>query len=207
MKILVTDTISEEGIGILRRQAQVDVKAGLKPEEITAIIGDYEALIVRSQTKVTAGIIDAARKLQIIARAGVGIDNIDVEAATRRGILVVNAPEGNIVSTAEHTMAMLMALARRIPMANRQLQAGVWNRKIKGYEIRNKTLGIIGLGRVGTEVALLAKGMHLEVVACDPMVSEARAERLGVRLVEIKTLLQTSDFITVHVPLNSSTAG
>jgi len=207
MKILVTDAISEEGIGILRRQAQVDVKAGLKPEEITAIIGDYEALIVRSQTKVTAGIIAAAGKLQIIARAGVGIDNIDVEAATRRGILVVNAPEGNIVSTAEHTMAMLMALARRIPMANRQLQAGVWNRKIKGYEIRNKTLGIIGLGRVGTEVSHLAKGMHMEVIACDPMVSEARAERLGIRLVEIKTLLQTSDFVTVHVPLNSSTAG
>ncbi|MCH8865181.1 MAG: phosphoglycerate dehydrogenase, partial [Chloroflexi bacterium] len=171
MKILVTDSISEEGIGILRRQAQVDVKAGLKPEEIIAIIGDYEALVVRSQTKVTADIIDAGDRLQIIARAGVGIDNIDVEAATRRGILVVNAPEGNIVSTAEHTMAMLMALARRIPMANRQLQAGVWNRNIKSYEIRNKTLGIIGLGNVGSAVARRAQGLEMRVLGFDPLVS------------------------------------
>ncbi len=207
MKVLVTDSISDEGIDILRREAQVDVKTGLAPEAITAIIGDYDALVVRSQTRVTADIINAADKLQVIARAGVGIDNIDVEAATRRGILVVNSPEGNIVSTAEHTMAMLLALARRIPMANFRLQSGVWDRKLKGSEIRNKTLGIIGLGRVGTEVAQLARGMHLEVIATDPMVSEARAERLGIKLVELETLLRTSDFITVHVPLNSSTAG
>lgn len=207
MKVLVTDPISDEGLDILRQQARVDVKTGLTPEALTAIIGDYDALVVRSQTRVTADIINAADKLQVVARAGVGIDNIDVEAATRRGILVVNSPEGNIVSTAEHTIAMLLALARRIPIANLRLQSGVWDRKLKGSEIRNKTLGIIGLGRVGTEVAQLARGMHLEVIAADPMVSEARAERLGIKLVELETLLRTADFITVHVPLNSSTAG
>ena len=207
MKVLVTDPISEEGIDILRSQAQVDIKVGLKPEEIIAAIGDYEALVVRSQTEVTAKVIEAGKKLQVIARAGVGIDNIDVEEATRRGILVVNSPEGNIVSTAEHTIAMLLALARQIPRANSQLQAGVWNRQLKGLEIRHKTLGIIGLGRVGTEVAQLAKGLHMNVIAYDPMVSETRAERLGVQLVEMETLLATSDFITLHVPLNSSTRG
>ena len=207
MKILVTDPISEEGIDILRSQAQVDIKVGLKPEEIIAAIGDYEALVVRSQTEVTAKVIEAGKKLQVIARAGVGIDNIDVEEATRRGILVVNSPEGNIVSTAEHTIAMLLALARQIPRANSQLQAGVWNRQLKGLEIRHKTLGIIGLGRVGTEVAQLAKGLRMNVIAYDPMVSETRAERLGVQLVEMETLLATSDFITLHVPLNSSTRG
>jgi len=207
MKVLIADAIPEEGVAILRGQAEVDIKPGLQPEELTAAIGDYEALVVRSQTQVTSSIIDAADKLLVIGRAGVGVDNIDVDAATRRGILVVNSPEGNIVSTAEHAIAMLLALARQIPRANRMLQDGVWDRQVKGSEIRNKTLGVIGLGRVGTEVAQLAKGLHMNVVACDSMVSEARAERLGVKLVEMKTLLTTADFITVHVPLNSSTEG
>lgn len=207
MRVLVTDPISEEGLEILRGQAQVDVKVGLKPEEIIAAIVDYDALVVRSQTRVTSSIIDAADKLQVIARAGVGVDNIDVDAATRRGILVVNSPEGNIVSTAEHTIAMLLALARRIPEANSLLHAGVWDKQLKGFEIRNKTLGIIGLGRVGTEVAQLAKGLRMNVIACDPMISRSRTERLGAKLVELEKLLVTSDFITVHVPLNSSTRG
>ncbi len=207
MKVLVADPISEEGIEVLRGEAQVDVKPGLKPEELVAIIGGYEALVVRSQTRVTAKVIGAGRRLQVIARAGVGVDNIDVEEATRRGVIVVNSPEGNIVSAAEHTMAMLLALARRIPRANSQLRAGVWNRQLKGFEVRKKTLGIIGLGRVGTEVAQFAGGMHMSVIAHDPLVSEARAERLGVQLVDMETLLKTSDFITVHVPLNSSTRG
>ena len=207
MKVLVTETISEEGIAILRGQAEVEVKTGLEAEKLAAVIADYEALVVRSQTRVTAEVIAAGKKLLVIARAGVGVDNIDVEEATRRGILVVNSPEGNIVSTAEHTMAMLLALARQIPRASRRLQSGVWDRQIKGFEIRNKTLGIIGLGRVGTEVAQLAKGLRLNVIAYDPMISEARAERLGVKLVDLKTLLANSDFITIHVPLNESTMG
>ena len=207
MKVLVADPISEEGINILRSQTEVDIKAGLKSEELVAIIGDYEALVVRSQTRVTGKIIEAGKKLQVIARAGVGVDNIDVEEATRCGVLVVNSPEGNIVSTAEHTIAMLLALARQIPRASSLLKSGVWERQLKGTEIRKKVLGIIGLGRVGTEVAQLAKGLHMNVIAYDPLVSEARAERLGVQLVEMEALLKTSDFITVHVPLNSSTRG
>jgi len=207
MKILITDPIADEGIKILRQYAEVDIRQALTPEQLQSVIGNYDALIVRSQTKVTANIIEAAGKLQVIGRAGVGVDNIDVDMATRRGIIVVNSPEGNIVSTAEHTIAMLLALARRIPQANSLLHAGVWSRELKGFEIRHKILGIIGLGRVGTEVAEIAKGLRMEVIAYDPMISESRAERLGVRLVELETLLKTSDFITVHVPLNASTRG
>ncbi|MFC1911780.1 hydroxyacid dehydrogenase [Chloroflexota bacterium] len=207
MKILVADPVSEEGIDILRSQAEVDIRAGLRPEELVAIIGDYKALVVRSQTKVTGKMIEAGKKLQVIARAGVGVNNIDVEEATRHGVLVVNSPEGNIVSTAEHTIAMLLALARKIPRASSLLQSGVWERQLKGTEIRRKVLGVIGLGRVGTEVAQMAKGLHMNIIAYDPLVSEARAGRLGVQLVEMKALLKASDFITVHVPLNSSTRG
>jgi D-3-phosphoglycerate dehydrogenase len=207
VKVLITDSIAAEGVGILRQHADVDIQQDLKPEQLSSIIGDYDALVVRSQTKVTADIIEAAGKLQVIGRAGVGVDNIDVEAATRRGIIVINSLEGNIVSTAEHTIAMLLALARRIPQANSLLHTGVWSREFKGFQIRNKILGIIGLGRVGTEVAEMAKGLRMEVIAYDPMVSESRAERLGVRLVELTTLLKTADFITIHVPLNSGTVG
>jgi D-3-phosphoglycerate dehydrogenase len=207
VKILITDRIAAEGIGILQQHAEVDIRQGLKAEQLRSIIGDYDALIVRSQTKVTSDIIETAGKLQVIGRAGVGVDNIDLDAATSCGIIVVNSPEGNIVSTAEHTIAMLLALARRIPQANSMLHAGVWSRELKGLEIRNKILGIIGLGRVGTEVAELAKGLRLNVIAYDPMISESRAERLGVQLVDLEKLLTTSDFITIHVPLNSSTRG
>ncbi len=205
MKVLVADSIATQGIDILRQHAEVDVRKGVTPEELGSVIGDYDALVVRSQTKVTSDIIEAAEKLQVIGRAGVGVDNIDVDAATRHGIIVINSPEGNIVSTAEHTIAMLLALARRIPQAHNLLHTGVWDREFKGSEIRNKVLGIIGLGRVGTEVAEMAKGLRMEVIAYDPMVSESRAERLGVRLVELETLLKTADFITMHVPLNTST--
>lgn len=205
MKVLITDSIAAEGIEILRQYAEVDIRCALTPEQLRSIIGDYDALIVRSQTKVSSDIIEAADKLQVIGRAGVGVDNIDVEAATRCGIIVANSPEGNIVSTAEHTVAMLFALARRIPQANALLHTGVWDRELKGFEIRHKILGIIGLGRVGTEVAEIAKGLRMDIIAYDPMISESRAERLGVRLVELETLLKTSDFITMHVPLNAST--
>ena len=207
MKVLITDPIATEGVDILQQYADVDIQKVLTPEQLQSIIGHYEALIVRSRTKVTANIIDAANKLHVIGRAGVGVDNIDVDAATRRGILVVNSPEGNIISTAEHTIAMLLALARHIPKADSLLHAGVWNREIKGFEIRNKILGIIGLGRVGTEVAEMAKGLHMNVIAYDPMISESRAERLGVQLTELETLLARSDFIAIHVPLNSTTRG
>ncbi len=208
MKVLVTDPISEEGIDILRHQAQVDVKVGLKPEEITAIIGDYEALIVRSQTRVMADIIEAGKKLQVIARAGVGIDNIDVEAATRCGIVVVNAPAGNIVSAAEHAMALILASARNIPQANTMLRSREWRRgDFMGTELRGKTLGIIGLGNVGSEVAKRAQGFEMRLLGSDPLVSVESAKKLRVELVELEQLLRESDFITLHLPLTAQTRG
>jgi D-3-phosphoglycerate dehydrogenase len=205
-KVLVTDEISEEGINILRKESQVDVRVGLKPEQIIDVIGDYDALIVRSQTRVTADIIEAGRNLQVIARAGVGIDNVDVEAATRCGVVVVNAPTGNTVSAAEHTIALLLALARNIPQANSVLKSGVWKRnEFMGTELRGKTLGIIGLGNVGSEVAKRAQGFEMRLLGIDPLVSLEYAKKLGVALVEMEQLLKESDFITLHIPLTAQT--
>ena len=205
-KVLITDPVSEEGIEILRKEAQVDINCALKPEEIIAIIGDYEALMVRSQTKVTAAIIEAGKKLQVIARAGVGIDNVDVEAATRCGVVVVNAPTGNTVSAAEHTIALLLASARNIPQANAVLKNGVWKRnEFMGTELRGKTLGIIGLGNVGSEVAKRAQGFEMKLIGIDPLVSVEYAKKLQVDLVALKQLLKESDFITLHLPLTPQT--
>lgn len=207
-RILVADPIAEEGIAVLRSEAAVDVRTGLKPTELSGIIGDYDALVVRSETRVTGDIIDSGKKLQAIGRAGVGVENIDLDAATRRGIVVVNAPAGNIISTAEHTMALLLALARHVPQACARLKSGEWRRKeFMGTELRNKTLGIIGLGRVGSEVARMAKGLDMKMVAYDPFVSKEYASHLGVELVPREELLRRSDFITVHVPLTSGTKG
>ncbi|MFC2066642.1 phosphoglycerate dehydrogenase [Chloroflexota bacterium] len=208
MKVLVTDSISDEGIDVLRSDAQVDIKVGLKPEEIIATIGDYEALVVRSQTKVTAEIIEAGKKLQVIARAGVGIDNIDVEAATRQGIVVVNAPTGNTISAAEHTIALMLALARHIPQANAVLKSGSWRRNdYMGIELRGKTLGIIGLGNVGSEVARRARGLEMDILAFDPFVSLDYANKLPAKLVDLAQLLKESDFITLHIPSTTQTKG
>jgi D-3-phosphoglycerate dehydrogenase / 2-oxoglutarate reductase len=205
-KVLITDPVSEEGIEVLRQEAQVDVKTNLKPEDIIAIIGDYEALVVRSQTRVTAPIIEAGKKLQVIARAGVGIDNVDVEAATRCGIVVVNAPTGNTVSAAEHTIALLLASARNIPQANASLKSGTWKRnEFMGTELRGKTLGIIGLGNVGSEVAKRAQGFEMKLIGIDPLVSVEYAKKLQVELVDLPRLLKESDFITLHLPLTPQT--
>jgi D-3-phosphoglycerate dehydrogenase len=207
-RILVADSIADEGIDILRTEADVDIKLKLKPDELSAIIGDYDALIVRSETKVTAKIIEAGKKLQVIGRAGIGVDNIDLDAATRRGIVVVNAPAGNAISTAEHTIALLFALARHIPQANIRLKSGEWKREdYIGTEVRNKTLGIIGLGRVGSEVARMAKGLEMKLLVYDPYVSAEKASHLGVELVSLEELLKRSDFVTVHVPLTPATKG
>jgi len=208
VKILVTEPISEEGIDVLRSQTQVDIKLGLKPEEIISIIGDYEALVVRSQTQVSANIIEAGKKLQVIARAGVGVDNIDVEEATRRGIVVVNAPTGNTISAAEHTIALMLSLARHIPQANVVLKSGVWRRsEFMGTEVKGKTLGIIGLGNVGSEVARRARGLEMKLIAYDPFISTDHARNLQVELVSLEQLLKESDFITLHIPLTPSTKG
>ncbi|MBL7166970.1 MAG: phosphoglycerate dehydrogenase [Dehalococcoidales bacterium] len=208
LKVLVADPIADEGLDILRGIAEVDVRPGLKLDELITIIGDYDALIVRSQTQVTADVIAAGKKLQVIGRAGVGIDNIDLNAATRRGIVVVNAPTGNTVSAAEHTIALMLALARHIPQANAALKNGVWQRnKFMGTEVKNKTLGVIGLGNVGAEVARRARGLEMRVIGQDPFVSVERAASLQVKLVPLKQLLKESDFITLHLPLTQQTRG
>jgi D-3-phosphoglycerate dehydrogenase len=206
MRVLVADPIAEEGIQVLRSCAQVDVKTKLELEQLKAIIGDYDALIVRSQTKVGAEVIESAKKLKVIGRAGVGIDNIDVDAATRKGIVVVNAPTGNIIAAAEHTIALMLALARNIPQANSHLKSGKWRREeFVGTEIRNKTLGIIGLGNVGSEVAKRVQSFEMRVIAHDPFVSKDYAHNLKVELVSMDQLLEEADFITLHVPLTATT--
>ena len=208
LKILVADPIAEEGVNALRTEAAVEVKLKLKPEELIAIIADYDALVVRSETKVTAKIIEAGKKLQVIGRAGIGVDNIDLDAATRNGIVVVNAPAGNSISTAEHTIALMLSLARHIPQACTRLRSGEWKREgFMGTEVRNKTLGIIGLGRVGSEVARMAKGLEMKLLVYDPFISTEKSGHLGVELVSLEDLLRRSDFITVHVPLTSATKG
>jgi D-3-phosphoglycerate dehydrogenase len=208
MKVLIADELSEEGIKILRPHAEVDIKTGLKPEELIATIGDYDALVVRSQTKVTADIIKAGKKLQVIARAGVGVDNVDVDEATQHGIIVVNAPTGNTISAAEHTIALMLALARNIPQANTVLRGGEWKRSaFMGTEVRNKTLGILGLGNVGSEVAKRARGLQMKLIGHDPFISTEHAKRLQVELVPVEKLLKESDFITLHMPLSSTTKG
>jgi len=176
MKILITDRIAKEGIDLLHQElpeAQIDERPGLKPDILKAIIGEYDALIVRSETQVTGDILAAATRLKIVGRAGVGVDNIDIEAATRLGIMVVNSPTGNIIAAAEHTITMLMALARQIPAANSSIKAGKWEKsRFLGVEVRNKVLGIIGLGKVGTEVARRALGLEMQVIAFDPYVAQ-----------------------------------
>jgi D-3-phosphoglycerate dehydrogenase len=208
MKVLATDSISEEGIALLCDCAEVDFKNKLTPEELLAVIGDYEALMVRSQSKVTAEVIEAGKKLQVIARAGVGIDNVDVEAATRCGVLVVNAPTGNTVSAAEHAVALMLALARNIPQANAVLKTGQWKRnEFMGTEMRGKTLGIVGLGNVGSEVAKRMQGFQMKLLGTDPLASVDYANKLGVELVELERLLKESDFISLHLPLTNQTRG
>ncbi len=206
IRILVADPIAEEGIRFLHSYAQVDVKTKLETEQLKALIGDYDALIVRSQTEVRADVIQSAKRLKVIGRAGVGIDNIDVDAATRSGIVVVNAPTGNIIAAAEHTVALMLALARNVPQANSHLKSGKWRRdQFVGTEIRDKTLGIIGLGHVGSEVAKRVQAFEMRVIAHDPFVSKDYAHNLKVELVSMDQLLNEADFITLHVPLTAAT--
>jgi len=206
MKVLVADSIAEEGIQFLRSCAQVDIKTKLDLGQLRAIIGDYDALIVRSQTQVVAEVIESGKKLKVIGRAGVGTDNIDVDAATKKGIVVVNAPTGNTVAAAEHTIALMLALARNVPQANSRLKSGKWQREeLVGTELRNKILGIIGIGNVGSEVAKRAQSFEMRVIAHDPFVSKDYARNLKVDLVSLDQLLREADFITLHVPLTAAT--
>lgn len=204
MKILVSDNLSKLGVEILEKESgiEVDVNTGLAKEELIKIIPQYDGLIVRSATKVTADVIAAAKNLKVIGRAGVGVDNIDLEAAGKKGIIVMNAPDGNMITTAEHAMALMLSMSRNIPQANASVkQDKKWSpKKFMGVELYGKTMGIIGLGRIGSVVAERAKGFAMKLIAYDPFVSKEQAEKIGVEIVELKDLLQRSDFISLHSP-------
>ena len=202
-KILVSDPLSEEGLEILRQSGfPVDVKPGLSEDELCAIIGDYDCLIIRSGTKVTQKVIDAGKNLRVIGRAGVGVDNVDVPYATDKGILVMNTPSANILSAAEHSCAMLLALARNIPFAHESMHKGEWKRsKYTGVELNGKILGIIGVGRVGGEVAKRMKAFNMTLIGYDPFLPKEVADSLGVRLTTLEEVITTADFMTIHTPL------
>lgn len=206
-KVLIADPIAADGIDILKAQAEVDVRTGMMPEELIKAIEPYHGLVVRSETRVTAAVFAAARNLQVVGRAGVGVDNIDLQAATQAGVVVVNAPLGNTISAAEHTIGLMLALARHIPDADASLRGGEWKRsKFVGVELRGKTLGVIGLGQVGSEVARRAKGLDMEVLAYDPFVSPDRAHQLGLTLAPtLEEVIRRADFLTLHTVLTPQT--
>ena len=208
MKVLITEPLAEDGIILVRAHHDVDIRLGMSPAELKAALPDYDALIVRSETKVTADVIEAGTRLQVIARAGVGVDNVDVAAATKRGIAVVNSPEGNTMAATEHTLALILALSRNLPQAVASLKAGEWKRsRFTGVELYHKTLGVLGFGKIGREVARRALGFEMKVLTYDPYVLPEQASRMGVELVTKEDLLKRSDFITIHLPLNTSTRG
>ncbi len=209
LKVLVSDKLSEKGVDILRKAGfDVDVNTGLKPEELKDIIGQYEGLVVRSSTKAAPDIINAAKRLKVIGRAGVGVDNIDIAAASKKGIVVMNTPGGNTITTGEHTIAMMMALTRNIPQATASMKDQKWEKKkFSGREVFNKTLGIIGLGRVGSIVASRAQGLNMNVIAYDPFISKEVAEKQGIEIVDLDEIYTRSDYITVHTPLTKETKG
>jgi D-3-phosphoglycerate dehydrogenase len=207
MKVLVSDPIAPKGIEILKKAGLfVDVKTGMKPEELKAVIGDYHGLIIRSATKVTADVIEAATSLKVIGRAGSGLDNVDKGAATKKGIVVMNTPGGNTMTTAEHTIALMFSMARLIPQASASMKQGAWEKKkFEGVELFNKTLGIVGLGNIGSQVAKKAQGLEMNVIAYDPFLSEERAKEMGIERASLEEIWQRADFITVHTPLTPET--
>ncbi|MEW6679765.1 MAG: phosphoglycerate dehydrogenase [bacterium] len=207
MKILVSDPLQEEGLKILRETgAEVVLKTGMKEDELVSTIPDFDCLVVRSETKVTSKVISAGKNLKIIGRAGVGVDNIDVKAATRKGIIVMNTPDSNTISTAEHTMAMMLACSRKIPQAYTSLKSQKWERKLfVGYELFSKTLGIIGLGRIGKQVAIRASSFGMNIIGYDPFLSQDLAKDFKITLVSLEKLFKQSDYITIHTPLSEKT--
>ena len=210
MKVLVSDNLSELGVKILRdaEGIEVDVKVGLSPEELKEVIGEYHGLAVRGATKVTADVIAAATNLKVVGRAGTGLDNVDIPAASKRGIVVMNTPGGNTVTTAEHTLSMMMALVRNIPQANASMKQAKWEKKkFSGMEIFNKTLGVVGLGKIGSVVSDRAMGLGMHVIAYDPFLSEEQAKQMGIRVGSLDEVFKEADIITLHVPLTDETRG
>ena len=209
-RVLISDKLSDEGLAILEAAEGIefDHKPGLSSDDLKKILPEYDGLIIRSGTKVSADVIEAGKKLRVIGRAGIGVDNVDLAAATARGIIVMNTPEGNTITTAEHAISLMTALARQIPQATASMRAGKWEKtRFSGKELFDQVLGVIGLGNIGSIVADRARGLRMRVIAFDPLVSEERAERLGVDLVSLDELIARSDVISVHVPLTESTRG
>jgi len=207
-KILVTDNLSPQGVEILKQAEglEVEVKNKIPPDELLQVIGNYHGLVIRSATKVTEAVLDAGKSLKVVGRAGIGVDNVDVPAASARGVLVMNTPGGNTITTAEHAISLLLALARSIPQATASMKAGKWEKeRFMGVELYQKTLGILGMGRIGSEVARRAKGLMMEVIVYDPFISAEVAREMGVQLVDLDRLFSESDFITIHTPLTKET--
>ncbi|MFO0760096.1 MAG: phosphoglycerate dehydrogenase [Byssovorax sp.] len=210
LRVLVSDALSEQGLAILRagQGLTVDYQPGLNEAALAAAIAGADALVIRSGSKVTAKVLDCADRLRVIGRAGIGVDNVDVEAASKRGIVVMNTPTGNAVTTAEHAIALLMSLARMIPQASQSMKAGKWEKKkFEGRELAGKTLGVIGLGNIGRIVADRARGLKMQVIGFDPVLTAERAAALGIELVSIETIWARADAVTVHTPLNNATRG
>src|SRR3954471_22416231 len=206
-RVLISDKLSPAAVDIFRRRGlEVDLKPGLSPPDLRAIIGPYDGLAVRSATKVTRELLDAATSLKVVGRAGIGVDNVDIRSATARGVVVMNTPHGNTITTAEHAIAMMFALARQIPEATTSTKAGKWEKnRFMGVELTAKTLGLIGCGNIGSIVADRALGLKMRVLAYDPYLSEKKALELGVEKADLDTILARADFITLHTPLTEST--
>jgi D-3-phosphoglycerate dehydrogenase len=199
MKVLIADKINEKGINELKEVAEVIVQTDITNEELINSIKDFDAIVVRSRTKVTREVIEAASKLKIIARAGVGVDNVDVQAATEKGVMVVNAPESTSITVAEHTMGIILSLARKISIADKSVKDGKWEKnRFMGMELAGKTLGIVGMGRIGSQVATRCKAFAMEILVSDPLITESTASKLGVSVVDLETLLKNSDVITIY---------
>jgi len=210
MKVLVSDNLGEAGVQMLQAEEGigVDVRTGLAHEELKSIIGEYDALVIRSATKVSEDLLDAAKRLKVVGRAGIGLDNVDIPAATKRGIIVMNTPGGNVITTAEHAIGMLLALSRNVPEGTASLKAGRWDKKkLQGREIFNKTLGVIGFGKIGSIVADRARGLKMQVIVYDPYVTPEQIEKAGFESVSLEELFRRSDYITVHVPKLKETTG
>src|SRR5690349_15217027 len=207
VRVLISDKMDPKAAALFReRGVEVDEKPGLTPDELAAIIGDYDGLAIRSATKVTKAILEAGTRLNVVGRAGIGVDNVDIPAATARGVVVMNTPFGNSITTAEHAIALMFALARQLPEADASTQAGKWEKnRFMGVEVTGKTLGLIGAGNIGSIVATRALGLRMKVAAYDPFLTPERAVELGIEKVELDELLRRADFITLHTPLTEQT--
>ncbi len=209
-KVLVSDNLEEAGIKMFQEAEgiDVDVKTDVSPDELKKIIGGYDALVIRSATKVTEDLLDAAKKLKVVGRAGIGLDNVDIPAATKRGVIVMNTPAGNVITTAEHAIAMMLALTRNIPLGTATLKAGRWEKKsLRGREVYNKYLGVIGFGKIGSIVADRARGLKMRVLVHDPLITDEQINKEGFEPVSLEELYRRSDYITVHVPKIKETIG